>query len=173
MSIKHAEIIIMRNIEEEPIYLSVTRYFGYEYLADNTDTIIIIFDDDTICDTKDEYIDKFYKFDRTEHEHMYPRHFNIYKGQSLFYKTPIYEKGLHILNPKPLFKDCKKFYYKLLEASKFNMIYQDINSNDVLSLFKIKSNEEKPRYLLAYDETIFDKSDIIYLVENIFRLKFI
>ena len=61
----------------------------------------------------------------------------------------------------------------MCEESIFNVIYQDIGMDEVLSLIKIKSNEEKPRYLIAYDETIFCKSDIIYFVENVFRLRFV
>jgi hypothetical protein len=170
MSIKYAEIDIFRNITEEPIYGTLFRYLGYEYWAEKQDTIIIIFDDDTICDTKNEYINKHYKFDRTDE--IYPLHFNTDKIE-LFYKTPIVlNDGRHALNVKPIFKDCKKYNHKMWVDSIFNMIYQDIGMNDVLSLIKIKSNEEKPRYLMAYDETIFCKSDIIYLVENMFRRKF-
>lgn len=171
MSIQYAEITIMRNIEEEPIFRTVTRYLGYEYMAEEKDTIIIIFDDDTICNTKDEYVDKHYKFDSTEY--IYPTHFNTNK-KHLFYKTPtINLNGLPSINVKPMFKNFKKFNHKMGEDSIFNMIYQDIGMDDVLSIIKIKSNEEKPRYLIAYDETIFCKSDIIYFVENVFRLRFV
>ena len=51
----------------------------------------------------------------------------------------------------------------------YNMIYYNlINNNDVFAIVKIKSNEEKPRFLLEYDEECFEKDDIIYLVNYIF-----
>lgn len=161
--------MIFRNIIEEPIYGTLFRYLGYEYWVEKQDTILIIFDDDTICDTKNEYIDKHYKFDKTEN--VYPLHFKTDKIE-LFYKIPIDLNGRKSINFKPIFKNCTKIKHKMLEDSIFNMIYQDIGMNEVLSLIKIKSNEEKPRYLMAYDEKIFCKSDIIYLIENIFRLRF-
>ena len=162
--------MIFRNITEEPIYGTLFRYLGYEYWVEKQDTILIIFDDDdSICDTKNEYIDKHYIFDKTEH--VYPLHFKTDKIE-LFYKTPIELNGRKSINFKPIFKNCTKIKHKIWEDSIFNMIYQDIDMNEVFSLIKIKSNEEKPRYLMAYDETIFCKSDIIYLIENMFRLSF-
>jgi hypothetical protein len=42
------------------------------------------------------------------------------------------------------------------------------NDIDVLSIVKLKSNEEKPRFLLAYDDEYFEKDNIIYFVNSIF-----
>ena len=72
MSIKYVEITIIRNIQEENIFRSLSRYFGYENTSNDNDTIIITFDDGTICDTKDEYIDKKFEFAVLGYDHSFP-----------------------------------------------------------------------------------------------------
>jgi hypothetical protein len=56
---------------------------------------------------------------------------------------------------------------KIKIPSVYNCIYYK-NNNDVFAIIKIKSNEDKPRFLLAYDDEYFEKDDIIYLVNYIF-----
>jgi hypothetical protein len=49
------------------------------------------------------------------------------------------------------------------------MIYETYDKIESFAVSRIKSNEEKPRFVIAYNETIFDKSDIIYLINCIFK----
>jgi hypothetical protein len=79
MSIKYAEITIIRNLEEESIFRGLFRVLGYENTTNDKDTIIINFDDGTICDTKDEYIDKKYDFSLLGHDHWFPINFKKVK----------------------------------------------------------------------------------------------
>jgi len=90
MTIKYAEITIIRNLEQEDIFRSFKRYFGYENTTNDKDIIIMEFDDGTICDTKDEYVDKKFEFSVLGHDHLFPIYFKINeKNITLFYKNHI------------------------------------------------------------------------------------
>jgi hypothetical protein len=89
MCIKYAEITIIRNIEEENVFRTLSRYFGYENTSNDNDTIIIEFDDGTIYDIKDEYIDKKFEFITLGHDYWFPIYFEIdQEKRTLFYKKP-------------------------------------------------------------------------------------
>ena len=62
MTIKYTEVTIIINIKEENIFGPMIRYFGYETGINDNDTIILAFDDRTVCDTRDEYKDLKYNF---------------------------------------------------------------------------------------------------------------
>jgi hypothetical protein len=171
MTIKYAEITIIRNIEDEDIFSTLSRYFGYENTTDNKDMIIIIFDNGSIYDTKDEYIDKKYNFGQLGFIHKFPIYFDTDKGIHLFYKKPIEKNKIETLNFNSIFKNYYKHKTQQYESSIFNLIYEDIDEKELFAMCRIKSTEEKPRFLLAYDNTIFDKSDIIYFVDYLFKNK--
>lgn len=171
MTMKYAEITIIRNIEQEDILRTFARYFGYENTTNDTDTIIITFDDGSICDTKDEYTDKKYKFGMIGHNHYFPIHFQKdEKNICIFYRETYIKDGVKFLNFKNVFK-YNKNYEISRDSSAYNLIYENINKKEVFAICRIKSSEENPRFLLAYDDTIFDKSDIIYVVDYIFKSK--
>jgi hypothetical protein len=169
MTIKFAEITIIRNIEED-IFRSVFRYFGYENQTIDNDIIIIDFGDGTICDTRDEYKDLNFKFAQQGHNHDFPIYFKQKDDlKTLFYRNPtINDKGDRILKFDVFkkYKDFKKV------PSKYNLIYEDINKKEIFSILKISSNEEKPRFMLGYEDTILNRDDIIYLADCIFKQKF-
>ncbi len=102
MCIKYAEITIIRNIEEENVFRTLSRYFGYENTTDNKDMIIIIFDNGSIYDTKDEYIDKKYNFGQFGYIHKFP----IYKIKVYIYfiKIRLKKKVLKVTNQ--MMKKC-------------------------------------------------------------------
>lgn len=172
MTIKYAEITIIRNLEQETIFRAMSRYIGYENITNDNDTIIIIFDDDTICDTKDEYIDKKYKFSILYHDYNFPIYFELNKEITLFYRRPSEENNKKKLNFKPIFRPYYKYNNVIIEASEYNLIYEDIFKKEILAIVRIKSNEEKPRFLLAYDDKLLDRTSIIYLIDCIFKHKF-
>jgi hypothetical protein len=174
MPIKFAEITIIRNIEEENMFRSLYRYFGYENQTIDNDIIIIQFDDGTLCDTRDEYKELNFKFAQLGHNHSFPIYFNkqIEDRHTLFYRNPIInDKGQRTLK-LDVFKNYAHNKGNKSEQSKYNLVYEDINKKEIFSILKISSNEEKPRFMLGYEDTILNRDDIIYLSECIFKEKF-
>lgn len=173
MTIKYAEITIIRNLEEEHIFRSISRYFGYENTSNNTDIIIMTFDDGSICDIKDEYIDKKFEFSVLGHDHNFPIYFKIdEEKRTLFYKNPDVKDNQKKLDFNKIFKNYNKnFNNHSRQASEYNMIYETYDKIELFAICRIKSNEEKPRFILAYNDN-FNRSDVIYLVDCIFKRKF-
>ena len=176
---KYGEITIIRNTEYESLFNYVSyacRLVGYETIFTDKDTIIILFDDDTIYNTKDEYIDKEFKVFSSP-DNLYPLHIEIkLKDMTLFYKYPVKKKdGTLKLDYGDIHKNYKNYENCIKhkkEPSRYNVIYESVYNDNLFSIVKIKSNEEKPRFLLTYDDKYLDKSDIIYLVDSMLRGKF-
>ena len=84
----------------------------------------------------------------------------------------ILKNGEKRLDFKKIFKNCKNYNKDSVDSSEYNLIYETYDKIELFAICRIKSNEEKPRFILAYDETIFYKSDIIYLTVCIFKKKF-
>ena len=171
MPIKYAEITIIINTEKE----SILNYFNRLLLSDentttDNDTIIILFDDGIICDVKKECKNKNINII------MGPRSFKtnspIYfeiKDKTFFSKSPTFGHNGLRLDCKPIFANNKKHITTKKESSVYNCIFERGN-NEVLSIVKIKSSKEKPRFLLAYDDEYFKKEHIIYFVNCIFSI---
>jgi hypothetical protein len=173
MTIKYADITIIRNFKDENILKTFCRFIGYDIDDDiigEDETIIVKFDDGMICDIKDEYSNKKYKFSEKAIINMlFPIHFT-FSNITLFYRTPVEDKdGLYHQDFRCMFNSYTK---DDIIASPFNVIYQDANRKEKFSIVRIQSTEEKPRFKLAYEDALFDKSDIIYLIDCIFKDKF-
>lgn len=170
MSIKYVEVTVIRNIEEEDVFRSISRYFGFENVTNNTDTIIITFDDGTICDTKHEYEDKQYKFTLYLEDRGFPLKIEKTQNEIFLYKNP----ELNTLEFKDIFANSDKYNKEQKVPSVYNVIYTNLklSMKEQFAIVKIKSNEIYPRYLLAYDDSVFDRSDIIYLANCFFQKKF-
>lgn len=171
MPIKFSEVTIIKNIDEESIFTSISRYLGYETQTIDNDIIIIDFGDGYLCDTREEYKDLKFKFAQLGHNHGFPIYFSkkIEDRYTLFYRNPTINDKKQPILKFDVFKNYKDFKK---EPSKYNIIYEDINKKEILSIVRICSNEEKPRFLLGYEDTILDKNDVIYLTECIFKNKF-
>jgi hypothetical protein len=172
MPIKYAEITIIINSEKESMINYFYRLLGNENKTNDNDTIIILFDDETIYDVKKECTNtKFHKLMEIGPNCLreMPCYFDL-KNATFFYKIPNYINDEERLNFKPIFANNKKHITTKKEPSIFNSIYC-VNSIDVLAITKIKSNEEKPRFLLAYDDEYLEKNNIIYFVNYIFSKK--
>jgi hypothetical protein len=169
MPIKYAEITISRNLEKESWSSFFKNLIGHEDIITNNDTIIILFDDGTVTDTKDELIDKQFKFGPKGYQQDYPIHFEKPDKRTLFLKRPIIKDGFMKMDFKPIFKDYPKYYTSKKESSIYNVIYQDICVGEVFAIIK---NGYNHRYFLAYDDSYFDKSDIIYFVNILFTNSF-
>lgn len=179
MSIKYAEITIARNLQEETWLAYFKNLIGDEDIITNNDTIIISFDDGTVSDKKcNDSREKFEMGPRSCY-HDYPIYFKK-KGNhnTVFLKRPILEKvteprnlfsyTISKLDSRPIFKDYPNYNTLKKEPSIYNAIFES-RSIDIFALVKRNSNQ----YLLAYDDSFFDKSDIEYFVNCIFTNSFI
>jgi hypothetical protein len=170
MPIKYAEITIVRNLEKESWSSYFKNLIGQEDIITNNDTIIILFDDETISDTKRELIDKQFKFGPKCYYQTYPLYFEKPDKHTVFFKHPIIkENGDLKIDFKPIFKDYSNFNTSKKEPSIYNAIYEDMCEGQVLAIVK---NGYNHRYFLAYDDSYFDKSDINYFVHSLFTNSF-
>jgi hypothetical protein len=165
-SIKYADITIMCNMQEDNIYNTLIGFIGYENTINDKDIIIITFEDGTICNIKDDYIDRKYNFSilKSGHYHTY---FETDNKKTLIYKKPNIKKKSKKIKFSEIFKDYTNYHNNKIVSSMYNVIYQDNNENEKLAIFKFKSNKDKLRFKLAYDNDYFDKSDIIYLINHL------
>lgn len=165
MPIKYAEITIVRNLEQESWLTYFKNLIGDENIITKNDTIIILFDDGSVTDTS-EYKDADERFEMGPKSvyYGYPIYFNkINKNKNtVFLKTPIIKDNVAKLDFKPIFKDYPNYNTLKKEPSIYNAIYATIGGDEIFSLIKRKSN----LYLLAYDDSYFDKSDIGYFVDS-------
>ena len=89
-------------------------------------------------------------------------------NETFFSKTPTIDYNGNLrLDSKPMFANNKKHITTKKEPSGYNSIFERGN-NQVLAIVKIKSSEDKPRFLLAYDDEYFKKEHIIYFINCIF-----
>jgi len=169
MPIKYAEITIVRNLEKEGWGSYFKNLIGEENIITNNDTIILSFEDGTVGDTKTGCIDKQFTFGSECYRGIYPIYFKKPGDKLLFLQHPRIENGLMKMDFKPIFKDCSKFNTSKKEASIYNAIYEDISVKEVFGIVK---NGYNHRYLLAYDDTYFDKSAIFYFIHCLFTNSF-
>jgi len=164
MPIKYAEITIVRNLEQESWLTYFKNWIGDENIITNNDTIIILFEDGSVSDATNKYVNKRFIMGPKSYQYGYPIYFEIRdKKLFAFSKTPIVENGLAKLELKSIFKDYPNYNTLIKEPSIYNSIYES-NGIDIFALVKCKSNI----YLVAYDDSYFDKSDIEYFVNYIF-----
>ena len=156
---------------KETISNYFNRLLGNQNKTSDNDNIIILFDDGIICDVKKEYnTNTNIIMGPIGFKTNLPIYFEITdKNETIFYKTPTVDYNGNLrLNSKPIFANNKKHTTTKKEPSVYNCIFERGN-NEVLAIAKIKSSEEKPRFLLAYDDTYFEKEHIIYFVNCIFK----
>ena len=173
MPIKYAEMTIVRNLEKES-WLTYFKHLLGEEIITNNDAIIILFDDGTMMDAV-EYKDtnEQFKMGPKGYRHNYPIYFTI-KNLLVLFKEPRVEMvkdsrnlfsyvGLK-LDSRPIFKDYPNYNTLKKEPSIYNIIYENsTKTEDVFAIVKRKSN----LYLLAYDDSYFEKSDIFNLFQRL------
>jgi len=163
MPIKYAEITIVR---KESWLTYFKNLIGDENIITKNDTIIILFDDGSVSDTV-EYKDANIRFEMGPKSHYYcygyPIYFNKINKNTVFLKTPRVEKNVLKLDFKPIFKDYPNYNTLKKEPSIYNAIYEESNDIDMFAVVKRASN----LYLLAYEDTYFDKSDIVNLFQRL------
>lgn len=170
MSIKYAEITIVRNLEEESWLSYFKNLIGEEDVTSNNDTIILSFDDGYITDTKTALEDKQFDFGYKSYNSFYPIYFNKPDKHVLSLQDPLVKNGCLYMNFNDIFKDDPKFATLNKVASIYNTIYYSTEKRK--QAFALIKNGHKYRYLLAYDDSYFDKSDIIYFIHTLFTNSF-
>lgn len=179
MPIKYVEITIVRNLKEESWLSYFKNLIGHEDIITINDTIIILFDDGTLSDTNNKHVNEQFEIGPKSYHYQfssYPIYFNKKDKKTVFLKAPILEEVkeprnlfsymVMKLDSKHIFKDYKNCNTIKKEPSIYNVIYEDIGIGDIFAMVKIGSNF---KYLLAYDDSYFDKLDIEYFVNCIFR----
>ena len=72
------------------------------------------------------------------------------------------------LNFNPIFKDYSKYVTMKKTASIYNAIYY-VGTQEVLAIVRNGNNHQ---YLVAYDETFLDRTDINHFVNTLFTNSF-
>lgn len=166
---KYAEITVIK--EEESIFRTLSRFVGFCSVITENDTIIMTFDEDcdgTVYNTKDEYMktpDKKVEFSSVNYNDN-PVWFSTSK-RTLFVKSFVEYNGEKRLNFNNMFANNRKYNSCKKIPSIYNVIYYVNNicdTTDAFGIVRMQSSEEKPRFMIAYDDEIFDRSDILYLV---------
>jgi hypothetical protein len=70
------------------------------------------------------------------------------------------------MNFNDIFKDDPKFATIIKTPSIYNTIYQICGTDQ--QFFALAKNGHNYRYLLAYDDSYFDKSDVSYFIHKLF-----
>lgn len=174
MPIKYGEITIIHNDDEDGFFKSFLRNWGYELKTNQSSKIIILFEDGDIFEINDKLRDFEYKFvdDPTYHT---PLSFENPKKKTdrYFKKKPhMNDKSQLTLNFEELFKSYNKYSKKDNIASIYNFIYYRFTyeeKKDVFGVVRLKSNDNKPRFIFAYDCLNFSKDEIMYLINVIFK----
>jgi hypothetical protein len=178
MPIKYVEITIVRNLKEESWLSYFKNLIGDEDIITNKDTIIISFDDGTLSDTNNKHVNEQFEIGPKSYYYNYPGYPIYFKKKdkkTVFLKAPILEEVkeprnlfsymVRKLDSRHIFKNYKNCNTLKKEPSIYNVIYENTGIGDIFALVKIGSNF---KYLLAYDDSYFDKLDIEYFVNCIF-----
>ena len=128
MPIKYAEITIIINEEKETMTNYFNRIlFGNENKINDNDTIIILFDDESVYDIKNIKPHKNFNMGPEYYKRRIPVHFEIEPLKLYFFsKDPTEHNGILKLNFKPIFSNSQKFLTSKREPSEFNVIYYDL-----------------------------------------------
>jgi len=177
MPIKHAEVTIIINLEYQSMLNYLNGLLGNENKTNDNDVIIVLFDDETVSDVKKEYINTKFNMGPISCDANVPQWFKITGGDTFFSKSPTRTYGSNLtqsycikkLNFSKIFASSNRYLTSKLVPSVYNSIYYRLSDNcDMFAIVKIKSNEGKPRFLVAYEDELFKKDDIIYLVNHLF-----
>lgn len=143
---------------------------GNENIVNDNDTIIILFEDGSISDVKSEYVDKQFEMGPKVFHSVFPVYFNKKDKNLVFYKRPTLKPdGNLMINFNSIFKGNSKYLTLTKVPSVYNAIYNSTDLGEIFAIVKNGPNEQSPRYLLAYDDCYFERSDIIYFVSCIFK----
>lgn len=150
--IVYAEITIHKEFKSETMLTFVSRVFA-KIPRKTTNTIVILFDDGIVDATKKDTCD-----------------IKITMGVATI---PIYfeiNKKTYFSRHTQLFKPHKDKLFSEEVESTYNCSYYQLHDNaDVFAITRIKSSDSSPRFLVAYNDTHFEKSHVMYLVNYILK----
>jgi len=175
MTIKYCDITIIKKYDSwtDNLLANLQYWTGYEPEFSENSDIIILFDDDTIYDLKSNLKDNSLKF-FTSHFHFIPPYFE--KNKNIYFsKKPIKKDNISSLNFNEIYKFSETYKINKSVSSLYNCIYychKNGEKPEIFSILRIYSNEEKPRFILAYDSDEFNKDEIFYLIYCFFYNKF-
>ena len=183
MSIRYCEITIIHNQDNHDWLINLQKWFDYHIerpVTENSD-IILLFDDETIYNIKNGCKDCNFKFFKSIYNFL-PGYFSrkntndSIRNTTYFEKEPIVINNNKTLDYNKMFQFSEKYKKCKRIASSYNCIYycykNGCDKPEIFSILRIYSNEDKPRFLLAYDSEDFVKEEIIYLVYCFFYNKF-
>jgi hypothetical protein len=189
-NLKYAEVTVIKNVEERTIFNFLQHIFSVdeELIIDKEgDQVLMEFDGEPPFDTKEHFEDCRFEFttgfygdilfikkkDKTNT--LFPRkpHTNNDGNLCLSFKevTEGPNKNKFRSLPIPSLKNM------VLYSNKTELIEQEVKGvksysfeaieNNCFYLIRIESRDIKPRYVVAYDETLFTKKEAIYMVRSI------
>jgi hypothetical protein len=152
---KYAEVTIHKEILHETMIEYCSRLFNGTPMKTTT-TVIILFDDGTIVEAKECKCKIL--MGPLEFGTVIPMYFDI-NNKSVFSRSA----QIFGITENILFED------KAVKDSKYNCRYYNMaDNNDVFAITRIKSSDESPRFLVAYN-SMFDQDHVIYLVNYILK----
>lgn len=159
MPIRYAEVTV---ILEETFARSMWLLTGYECAISKNDTIIVSFENEerpyhtkTECECVEPALQFADKCDKG-----FPIYFYKQGGKTFISKLDAGD----FLCTKILKKNVKVNNSMFLPST-YNIVYY-FASQDLFAMVRLKSNEFKPRFAVAYDDKELEKHDVIYLVHN-------
>lgn len=175
---KYAEVTIIKNVETRTLYNSIQWFFGVEEgerMVDEKDRILMEFEGEPPFDIKEKYVDLKYKIS-----------IGISQSRILFIITDKEEPaithyfslnsttdatGTQTLNLGEICKENPKYTRNKISPSYYNYVFYcyfcGVHHN-VLYIARLTSAEKMPRFVIAYDDQYISKTQVIYIVRNIF-----
>ena len=178
MVLKYGEINVFHNTETESYKNLILRYIGKETWVEPSSMIIITWDEDKIpIDISNKIVKKYmeFKFGLDLELTSFPSSIciNSSKKISIIYEKPLLNlKGNLVLDLKTLFTKNNNFVNKNFVPSYYNFNYlvqESSNKKTALSCVRVKSSEENPIFLLAYETDYLTDSDVYYIINCLFR----
>lgn len=185
MTMKFAKVYVIRNLETESIF----RTFGRKILncelgVKNDDTIIIVFDDNTMNEIKnlnknsmlvefgdsiDTYVEVVGSTNKINYYGVMPAYIKLKANPDIMltFKVPTYvPKQGFVCDFKTKTNNVKSI------PSKYNMVYVLKNDceKEVFAVSKIKSSNESLEFRVSYNNDIIDNTTLFYLIDKLLKL---
>ncbi len=177
MVLKYGEINVFHNTETESYKNLILRLYGTETWVEPSSKIIIIWADNNIpFDIEEKLAKRDMEFKLENTESLLPSLIYVKSSDNkiinLNYTKPFTTSaGTYALALKPIFAPSKNYLNNSV-TSYFNFSYHlnlDKIKRPLISCVRVKSTEEKPRFLIAYETDYLTESDAIYIINCLFR----
>lgn len=173
--LKYAEVTIIKNVENSTFLNSYYRFIGIDserIIDKEKDIILMTFEGEPPFDTKDRYVDLKFHIEPLLSDSKIGYMMNKEDPVVYHSKTPrIYSDGTLRLDFNRIHKENPVYNNKDIQTSCYNTIfYRNVSGKptDVLFIARLNSSITMPRYVIAYDETLITKLQVIYVIRNMF-----